>query len=81
WPFLCFVIVEGLCLHPSLFLLYCSSFNLRTLMISMIKALLDLTYLDEYIFHHIQACRWVDCGGGSCNKMSRLAYKCDCLKG
>ncbi|KAG6574964.1 hypothetical protein SDJN03_25603, partial [Cucurbita argyrosperma subsp. sororia] len=22
------------------------------------------------------ACRWVDCGGGSCNKMSRLAYKC-----
>ncbi|BAT96668.1 hypothetical protein VIGAN_08364300 [Vigna angularis var. angularis] len=27
------------------------------------------------------ACRWVDCGGGSCNKTSMFTYNCECDAG
>ncbi|XP_010449999.1 PREDICTED: uncharacterized protein LOC104732162 isoform X1 [Camelina sativa] len=27
------------------------------------------------------ACHWVDCGGGSCNKTTAFAYSCDCRDG
>ncbi|XP_027367196.1 uncharacterized protein LOC113873324 [Abrus precatorius] len=33
---------------------------------------------NESIF---DACHWIDCGGGSCNKTSMFSYKCECDAG
>ncbi|QHO43586.1 uncharacterized protein DS421_5g163990 [Arachis hypogaea] len=65
--------------RPSLLLLAFCDFDLGTLNYSCMEAPASAPHKErrsnESVF---DACFWVDCGGGSCNKTSPFSYSCHC---